>query len=121
MRAAPSGAPRRSNLRNIRLLAGDNFIDQIAVFLGKRIHLGEGAVQLVLGNLGLLLQRLELVIGVSAHISKRYLVVLRLTPGHADQVLAALTGERRNRHANDIAVVGGVKAEIRGGDRKSVV
>src|SRR5690554_8068589 len=103
MRAAPSGAPRRSNLRNIRLLGGDNFIDQIAVSLGKRIHLGEGAVQLVLGNLGLLPQRLELVIGVSAHISKRYLMVLRLPPRHADQLLAAPPGARRHSPAHAIA------------------
>ena len=84
--------------------------------VGELLDLGLGATQIVLGDLAVLLGALELGVGVAADVAHGDPRVLGVVLALLDEVLAALLGQRRERQADDRAVVARRDAEVGGLD-----
>ena len=87
------------------------------VLVGDLLDLVEPLLLVVLGDLVILEQLLQPVVGVAAHLADAVAALLGQLVDVARQLLAALFGERRERDAHDLAVVGRVQAEIGGANR----
>ena len=70
----------------------------------------------VFGDLVFLEQLLQPVVGVAAHLPDGVAALLGVLVHEARHLLAALVGQRRDRNADDLAVVGGIEAEVGAAD-----
>src|SRR3954462_14284842 len=101
-----------SDLEQLALLVLDRLVDLVDVLRGQVLELLLRAAHLVLARLAVLGDAVELLLGPPAHVAHGDLGVLALAAGHLDQVAAALLGELREDHADDLAVVGRVDAQV---------
>ena len=87
------------------------------VLVGDLLDLVEAAPLVVFGDLVVLQQLLQLVVGVAAHLADAVAAFLGVLVHELRQLLAALLGQRGNRDADDLAVVGRVQPEVGAADR----
>src|SRR5690625_4161862 len=102
-----------SDLEQLSLLAGEEVVDGVDALLRQALELLLRAVDLVLADLAVLLQPVELVLGLAPDAADRDPGVLRLGLGEPDVVAAPLLGEGGQDDADDVPVVGRVDAEVR--------
>src|SRR5688500_13559634 len=97
-----------SDLKELGLFVLEQVVDGVDVLLGEAVEalLSTGGV--VLADLGVLLGLVDRLLGGAAHAAYGDAALLGLGPGQLDELLAALLGELGQRHAQDLAVVGGV-------------
>src|SRR6478672_1366773 len=111
------GLRRSSDLEQLGFLVLEHLVDLVGVLLGDAVETLLRTGYVVLADLAVLLELLERLLGVAADVADRHAAVLGLGLGHLDVVLAALLGQLRQRHADGLAVVGGVHAQVRVPDR----
>src|SRR5688572_8403542 len=80
--------------------------------VGELLHLVLRATLLVLGYQLVLQQLLQVLIGVAAQVAHRYFGLFALVTHDLGELLAALLGQRRHRHAQQVALRGRVEAEV---------
>src|SRR4051794_3230656 len=107
-----AGGPAGSDLEELGLLVLDRLVDAVHVLGGQVVELLLGAAHVVLAGLAVLGDAVELLLGPTAHVADGDLGVLALGTGLLDQVTAALLGQLGEHHADDLAVVGRVDAEV---------
>src|SRR5690606_4384700 len=104
-RSESNGCRGTSDLEQLGFLALDQLVDLLDVLVGQRLQLLLGVVDVVLADLALLLQPLELFLGLAPQTTDDDLGVLTLALGDLDHFAAAFLGQLREHHANDRAVV----------------
>ena len=87
------------------------------VLVGDLLDLVEALLLVVFGDAVVLEQLLQAIVGVAADLPDAVAALLGQLVDVPRELLAALLGERRNRDAHDLAVVGRVQAEAGGADR----
>src|SRR2546430_14650936 len=115
----PRLSARRSSamlaLHDLRFLRLDRLVHQLEALVVELLDVLFGVLLLVLGHvLGLLGATDRL----GARVPHRHASFLGELVHHLHQLATSLFGERRQRNADEVAVVGGGETEI---DRKSVV
>src|SRR5919197_1658298 len=104
-------APRGSDFHDLGFLVLQELVDRLRVLVGELLHLVLGAPLLVVADLAVPDELLEVPHDVSAHVPDRHLAVLGVAPHELDELLAPLLGELRDREADHLPVVRGLKAE----------
>src|SRR5262245_34689666 len=92
-------------------------VEQSDVLIGDLLDLVEALSLVVFGDLVVLEEFLEPVVGVAAHLAYAVAPFLGELVHQLRHLLAPLLGERGQRDAHDFAVVGRVEAEIGAADR----
>ena len=87
-------------------------VDVLDVLVRELLDLVHAPLGVVLGDLGVLLHLLQLLVGVPPHVADGDPALLGHVLGHLDQLLAPLLGERRDVDADDLAVVARVHREL---------
>src|SRR5437867_7108191 len=110
--------PRRSSgtsdLHDLRLFALHRLLDQLEVIVVELLHVLLRVLLVVLGDvLGLL----DATDRLGAGVADRHAPFLGELVHHLHQLAAPLLGERRQRDADEVAVVGGVEPQVGGEDR----
>src|SRR5690625_648552 len=82
------------------------------LFYTLSLHDALPIFDLVLAGVAVLLQGFEVVLGSAAHAADRNAGVLRLGAREAHVVAATLLSERGQHDSDDVAIVGGVDAEV---------
>src|SRR5699024_4204724 len=95
------------------LLEAEGLVDQLDVLLGQRFELLLRAGALVLADLLVLDQLLDGLLRVAAGAAHGDAALLGLGACELDVLLAAVLGERRQHHAEGVAVVRRVHTEVR--------
>src|SRR4051794_23759498 len=93
-----------SDGHDLRFLARDQAVDLGDGAVGDLLHLVERAALVVLADLLVLEQLLGVLVGIAAHVAHGHLGVLTLVAHDLGQLLAALLGQRRHRHAQQVAL-----------------
>src|SRR4051794_9816677 len=106
-----------SDLEELALLVLDQVVDLVHVAVGGALELLLGPRDLVLARLAVADDAVQLVHGLTADAADRDPRVLALAAGHLDHLPAALLGELRDDHPDDLAVVAGVEPQVRVADR----
>src|SRR5574341_434045 len=106
-----------SDLHHFLLLRRDDLLDLLDPVVGLLLHLLEGLLGVVLGDLTVLLRRLDQLLGVAPLVPDGDLELLALPLHLLHDLPAALLGERRDRDADEILVALGVVAEVGVADR----
>src|SRR4051794_14162969 len=108
---------RRSNLQDLRFLALEVRVQLGDALVGDLLQLGLGAALLVLADLALLAQLAQVVHDVAADVADLDPALLRDVVRDLDELLAALLGQRRDRQADEVAVVRRVEPQVGVADR----
>src|SRR5690349_11102859 len=101
-----------SDIQNVFFLGRDRFVDLLDELVGERLDLLALLTMLVLGDLVAFLVRLERLHAVTAHVAHGDAGLLGVFVRDLDQLLAALFGQRRNRHADGLTFGHRIEAEI---------
>src|SRR5690606_8517423 len=114
-RRSPAGSrPRRRSLAEDFLFLGRRRrVDLGERAVGQLLHLGFGALALVLADLVLLLVGLQRVIAVAAHVARGGAGFFGILAGKLGQLLAPFLGQVGDRQAQRLAVDGRVEAQAR--------
>src|SRR5579883_1551216 len=96
------------DLHNLVLLGFPDLIHLLDETIGKLLQAIGAALQLVLGNLFLLLTIAQFVVGVTANIADRHLMLIQLLMDGLDHFPPPLLIQRRNREANHLAIIVGI-------------
>src|SRR5437773_6089637 len=117
--AGEAGRPMRGNhlgflsyFHHFALFAAGQGVDFLDLGLGDLLQAPRGALRLVLRHLALLLHLLDAVELVAADVADGDPRLLGLLADELDVLLAALLGQRWDRHADHLAVVGGVQTLV---------
>src|SRR5438034_9853758 len=115
----PSGTPPGflSYFHDFALFAAGQGVDFLDLGLGDLLQAPRGALRLVLRHLALLLHLLDAVELIAADVADGDPRLLGLLADELDVLLAALLGQLRDRHADHLAVVGGVQALVARAER----
>src|SRR5271156_1549091 len=105
---------RTSNLHDLRLFAAQNLVQLFDVLGGVILHLGFRTAKIIVSDVLFLMHLLEHLVGITSMVAHRDTKILRYLADMADQFLAPLLGQLRNRTANHLAIVNRRKAELRG-------
>src|ERR687892_496446 len=101
------------DLQELLLLVRQELVDPGHVLIGELLQLLLRPVQIVLRDLAVLLEPLQLFLGVTADVPHSHLAVLRPAVHDLDQFLAALLGELWERQPDHLAVVRRAQTEVR--------
>src|SRR5688572_21798971 len=101
-----------SDLKELGLFVLEQLVDDVDVLLGEAVETLLGAGGVVLADLGVLLGLVDRLLGRAAHAAHGDAALFGLGAGQLDELLAALLGELGKGDAQDLAVVGGVDAEV---------
>src|SRR5690554_4108035 len=113
-----SGAARQgSDLHQVVFLHFELLVDLGNMLVGQLLNHLFGTMLLIFGDLLLLEQCLDVVIGITPHVADCHTSVFSFAPGLFDIALACLFGEHRHRHTNDITGTRGVQPQVGGHDR----
>src|SRR3954465_4365572 len=117
----PDPSPRwpatRSDGEQLGFLVLEDVVDGVGVLLGGGVELLLRSGDLVLADLLVLHHLVQSVLGRAAGAANRDPGVLGLVLGQLDVLLTPLLGELGQGHADRLAVVGGVDAEVGVADR----
>src|SRR6266508_742523 len=114
---APRARSRTSDLHHFLLLRRDDLVDLLHAVVRLLLHPVEGLLCFVPGDVAVLLRRLDELLRVAALVADGDLVVLRPLLALLHDLAAALLGERRDRHADEVLVGLRVQAEVPVPDR----
>src|SRR5450432_943269 len=106
------GSGFTSDLEQLDFLVPQDVVDLPDIAMGEVVEFFLGAVDVVLAGLAGLLEFVERFLRVPTDVTARDLRFLRLVARKFDVVTTPLLGELWNTHADHVAVVGGVNAEI---------
>src|SRR5579883_3143996 len=95
----------KSDLHNLALLGFPDLIHLLDEAIGELLQAVGAALQLVLGNLFLLLAIAQLVVGVTANVADRHLMFIQLLMDGLDHFPPPFLIQRRNREANHLAII----------------
>src|SRR5690625_1531963 len=109
---AKSGGSNGLYLEELFLLGGEHGVNGVGGFLGHRVELVLGALDLVLTRLAVLRELVEVLFRAAAHRADGDPGVLRFRLREPHVLLAALLGEGGQHNSDHDAIVGGVHAEI---------
>jgi len=108
-----SGQPRLLAAHDFALFSFGCGVDFLDVRVGHLLDIVQGAALFVLADEFVLQQLLQVLIGVAADVARGHAVVLSYTVQALYDFPAALLGERRNRHPDQLAIVRRIEAQIR--------
>src|SRR5215207_8272221 len=97
-----------SDLKELCLFVLHELVDHVDVLLCQPVEPLLGADVVVLADLGVLLGPVERLLRGAAQAAYAHAPFLRLGPGKLDVLLAAVLGQLGQRHAQHLAVVGGI-------------
>src|SRR5882672_4287566 len=101
-----SSCPRRKlDLEKLGFLVLEQLVHLAHVAVRELVEVALGAVAVVLAGLAVLDQLVDRVLGVPADVADRDPAVLRLVPGHLDELPAALLGQLGEHDPDDDSVV----------------
>src|ERR1035437_6767800 len=102
----------RSDLEDLSLLLLGEIVNLADEAVGDVLHLGDVALDLVLGDVPLLLQPAQVVDLVAANVAHRDARLLRLLLDELGELAAAILGQGRDGDADHLPVVAGVEPEL---------
>src|ERR1700688_3577378 len=99
-------------LKDFFLFQGREVFDFLGLGVSDLFEFVERALLVVLADFLFLLEFLDGLFNVAAHAANRGAMIFEHLVNVLREILAAIFGERRDRNANDFAVVRGIQAEI---------
>src|SRR5690606_22638714 len=108
---------RSSDRHDLLFLVGQQPVDIGDELVGELLHRVLGAALVVLGYFLVLDESLELVVGVAPQVADRHLRLLALGAHHLGQLAAALLGQRRHGHPQQVAEDRRIQAQVGLADR----
>src|SRR4029453_12718011 len=111
------GSVGSSLIEQLFFLVRQRPVEGRLVGVGHVVELLLGPLQVVRPEIAVLLHALELVAGGPAQVAEGDLALLRHVPDQLHQLAHPLLGQRWEGEAHDMAVVGGVEAEVGLADR----
>jgi len=107
---------RRTDFQDFLFLLLDRVVDLLYVLIGQLLDFRFRFAQFVFGQFRIFLQFLQLFVGIPPEPTDVHFRVFSVLLANFGQLLATFLGERRQRYANDLAVVRRRDAQTRHGD-----
>src|SRR5215470_2140692 len=101
-----------SYLLDLGFLAGQRLVDLLDELIGQILYFARILVMVVLAHLSILVEALQQLHAVTAHVAHSNAGMLRILMGDLDEFLAPLGGQRRNRQPDERTGNHRIEAEV---------